>query len=305
MADRTRSRDEDPAPLNRTWLAALLAVAAWAYWPTLVQLADTWDREPDYSHGYLVLPLFAFFLYLRRATFPNKLRPSAFGLVVLAVSIGLRFVGGRYFLTPLDGWSIVFWFIGAALCLGGWPLLRWSLAPTLFLFFMVPLPFRAETLISYPLQQVASMVSAFLLRCLGQPAFAENTALLLGTENGTQVLSVEQTCSGLRIFVGIFALACGYLLAFRREFWESTLLIISAVPVALLANAIRIVATAFVVRHFPGADAFHFSHDVAGWLMIPLAASLLACVQWYLNCLVVDMPSKEVRELVNRGHVPA
>lgn len=286
-------------------LLALLAVSGWAYWPTLLQLADLWEREPDYSHGYLVLPLFFFFLYLRRDTFPTQLQPSVLGVVVLALSIGLRFIGGWYFITPMDGWSIVVWFMGVALCLGGWPLLRWSFAPTLFLFFMVPLPFRAETFISYPLQQIASMLSAFLLRCLGQPAFAENTALLLGTEDGMQMLSVERTCSGLRIFVGIFALAYGYLLAFRREFWEGTLLMLSAIPVALLANALRIVATALVVRYFPTADAFHFSHDVSGWLMIPLAAVLLGCVQWYLNCLVRDVATEDMGTLVRRGQATA
>ena len=288
-------------PFRSLMLGALLLASAWAYWPTLLELADTWNREPDYSHGYLVLPLFGFFLYLRRDTFPTKLRPAWIGLVVILASIGLRLLGGWYFLTPLDGWSIVLWFAGAALCVGGWPLFCWSLAPTLFLLFMVPLPFRAETLISQPLQQIAAMLSAFLLRCLGQPAFAEGSTLLVGSE----ILSVEQTCSGLRIFVGIFALACGYLIALRRELWESVLLIISAVPVALFANAIRIVVTAIIVRNFPDMDAFQFSHDIAGWLMIPLAAVLLAGVQWYLNCLMPDVGRGDVGQLVKRSEIPA
>ena len=125
-------------------------------------------------------------------------------------------------------------------------MLRWSLAPTLFLFFMVPLPFRAETLISQPLQKIAANLSAFALRCIGQPAFVEDTTILIGS----RILEVEQSCSGLRIFVGIFALACGYLIAFRRELWESALLLLSAIPVALLANAVRIVVTAILFQHF-------------------------------------------------------
>lgn len=276
---------------------AMLAIASlWAYWPTLVELAATWDREPDYSHGYLVLPLFAVFLYLRRDTYPQVLKPAWFGLLLILGSIALRVVGGVIFITPFDGWSIVLWVAGAALCLGGWPLLRWCLAPTLFLFFMVPLPFRYETLISQPLQRIAAMFSSFVLRCIGQPAFAENTTIIIGTE----ILEVEQSCSGLRIFVGIFALTCGYLIAFRRELWEASLLIIGAVPVALVANAIRIVVTAVLYQNFTNETAHKFSHDMAGYLMIPLAAFLLWGVQWYLSCLMQDVTRGEVADVMRQ-----
>lgn len=277
-------------------LAAVVLASFWAYWPTLLSLAEVWDREPDYSHGFLVIPLFALFLYMRMDSYPAFLKPTWIGLVVIAASIGLRVAGGHYFITPLDGWSIVIWAIGAALCLGGWPLLRWTLAPTLFLFFMVPLPFRAETLISQPLQKIAAGFSAFALRCIGQPAFAEDTTILIGS----RVLEVEQSCSGLRIFVGIFALACGYLIAFRRELWESALLLLSAIPVALAANAARIVVTAILFEYFTEEAAHKFSHDVAGWLMIPLAAAMLGGVQWYLNCLMQDIEVGEVGDVLKR-----
>lgn len=282
-------------------LGLLLAASAWAYWPTLVDLADTWDREPDYSHGWLVLPLFVFFLYLRRDIYPAVIRPAWYGLLVIAASIALRFIGGWYYFSPMDGWSIVVWFAGVALCLGGRPLLRWSIAPILFLMFMVPLPFRVETMVSQPLQKIAAQLSAFILRCMNQAAFAEETTLIVGNK----VLEVEQSCSGLRIFVGIFALACGYLIAFRRELWESVLLIVSAVPVALLANASRIVLTAILFQHLSEESAYKFSHDVAGWLMIPLAAAMLAGVQWYLNCLMRDVTHGELSDVLKRVQSPA
>lgn len=292
-----------PSPfqlLNPWALTAVVAASAWAYWPTLVSLAEVWEREPDYSHGWLVIPLFVLFLYIRRDSFPQTLKPAWIGLLVIAASIGLRVAGAKYFITPFDGWSIVLWTLGATLCLGGWSLLRWSLAPTLFLFFMVPLPFRAETLISQPLQKIAANISAFSLRCIGQPAFVEDTTILIGS----RVLEVEQSCSGLRIFVGIFALACGYLIAFRKELWESALLLLSAVPVALLANGARIVVTAILFEHFTEEAAHKFSHDVAGWLMIPLAAAMLGAVQWYFSCLMQDVGVSSVGQTIRREPVP-
>lgn len=289
-------RNGSSRSVNLWALAALVIASLWAYWPTILSLAEIWEREPDYSHGFLVLPLFVAFLFLRSDTFPRIIRPSWLGILAIAGSIALRFAGAKYFITPFDGWSIVLWVIGATLCLGGWSLLRWSLAPTLFLFFMVPLPFRAETLISQPLQKIAANLSAFCLRCIGQPAFVEETTILIGS----RVLEVEQSCSGLRIFVGIFALACGYLIAFRRELWESALLLLSAIPVALLANAVRIVVTAILFQHFTEEAAHKFSHDVAGWLMIPLAAAMLGAVQWYLNCLMQDVSIGNIGETLRR-----
>ncbi len=283
------------------WLVALLTAFVWSYWPTLHHLADTWNREPDYSHGYLVLPLFTCFLWLRRNQFPIHLRPSWFGFVLLVLSISLRIAGGRFFLGPLDGWSIVVWCAGVAMCLGGWDLLRWSLAPILFLLFMVPLPYRCEFLVSEPLQQMAAALSSFLLQCLGQPAFAEETALLLRD----RVLQVEQACSGLRIFVGILALACGYLIAIRREAWEAVLLILSVAPVALMANSMRIVVTALLFQYSSDEAAQHFSHDIAGWLMIPIAAGMLAFVQWYLSCLMREVAPSQLSDLVRRHQVHA
>ncbi len=277
-------------------LVALGISFAWCYWGTIRNLSHIWDREPDYSHGYLVIPLTLLFLWMRRGSFPNKLRPVWWGLVPIAASIALRTAGAFYALTPLDGWSIVVWSMGVALCAGGWPLLRWALPPILFLMFMVPLPYRLEFLLSVPLQVMATEVSCFILQCLRQPAFAEGTTILLG-EN---ILEVEQSCSGLRIFVGIFALASAYLIARRHEAWEAVLLIVSAIPVALLANAARIVVTALLYQNVSDDAAKRFSHDVAGWLMIPLAAVMLALVQWYLQKLMRDVNPAEIGDLLRK-----
>jgi exosortase len=248
-----------------------------------------------------VIPLAVAFLWLRRDRFPRQLSVSWWGLLLILASIAVRLAGAHYALTPCDGWSMILWLMGAAWCLGGWQLARWALPAVLFLLFMIPLPYRLEFVLSIPLQSIAAGLSAFILQSLGQPGFAEGTTILLGDH----VLEVERSCSGLRIFVGIFALACAYLIARRCEVWESAVLLVSVVPVALLANATRIVVTGWLYQHVSGEAAQRFSHDVAGWLMIPLAALLLALVQWYLQRLVRDVPAVEVGELLRRHRASA
>ena len=286
----------DSTRLAGLTLLGLLGTLVWSYWSTFLELIGTWQSDPDYSHGFLVIPLWALFLWVRRDRMPVRIRPSIAGMPLLCISFAMRVAGARLGMTPFDGWSLVVWCLGSAWCLGGYRFMRWTLAPTLFLLFMVPLPYRLETLLSQPLQNVATNISSFGLRCLGQPAFADGLTILLGDHS----LEIEPACSGLRIFVGVFALASALLLLSRAEFWEAVLLLLAVVPVALVANAARIVITGLLFQYSTQEAARSFSHDVAGWLMLPLAASMLGCVYWYLQWLFVDVVSTNVGELVKQ-----
>ncbi len=186
----------------------------------------------------------------------------------MLLSIALRYAGAQFFLGGIDGWSILLWCAGAVWFLGGAAVLRWSLPSIVFLFFMIPWPYGVERWFSLPLQRIAARLSCWVLQFCGQPALAEGNTIWLNGIN----LEVEQACSGLRIFVGILALAYVYLILVKRSWWERILLVASVVPVALAANCARIVVTALLYEYASGEAAKRFSHDFAGWVMIPFAA---------------------------------
>jgi exosortase len=221
------------------------------------------------------------------------------GLFVLALSIGLRLVAARFFLGGVDGWSMPLWIAGVVWFLSGKKVLWWSLPSIAFLWFMVPLPYGMERWLSLPLQRIATELSCWVLHCLGQPALAEGNTILL---NDFQ-LEVEQACSGLRIFVGIMALAFVYLILIRRDWWERVLLILSVIPVALIANSTRIVATALLYQYVSGEAAHKFSHDLAGWVMIPYAAFLFAMVLWYLSSLFREEEQIDVGTMLRHERI--
>jgi exosortase len=278
-------------------VGALGLVFAWSYWPSVVRLVDSWNRQPDYSHGYFVVPLALYFLWARRDRFPGAAaRMSWLGLGLVAFSVAVRAAGAHYYLQAVEDWSILLWLAGVVWLLAGWRTMAWSLPSIAFLWFMVPLPFRAERWLSLPLQGIATKLSCFSLQFLGQPALAEGHTILLGDYH----LEIEQACSGLRIFVGIFALAFAYVVIVRRTWWESAILLASAVPVALVANATRVVATGLLYRYCSGEAAKRFTHDVAGWVMIPFAAGLFALVLWYVARLVREVEIVEVGAVVRR-----
>ncbi|MDG2382736.1 MAG: exosortase/archaeosortase family protein [Pirellulaceae bacterium] len=284
-------------------IVALAISFAWAYWDTIRELVATWEREPDYSHGFLVVPFALGFLWVRRSDLPRiSPAPNAWGIGLIVVSVVFRWVGLRYAFDSFDGYSMIIWLSGAVLLVGGRQLFFWTMPAVLFLFFMVPLPFQVERLLSVPLQRVATALSCFSLQCLGQPAFAEGTTILLGTHE----LHVEQACSGMRIFVGAFALAFAYLIASRRELWEQALLLCCVVPIALVANASRITITGLLYRYATDSEvAQKFNHDSAGWVMILIAATLFALTQRYLMCLVRQVEVMRLDDLVTRNRVDA
>ena len=255
----------------------LLAFAGWCYWPTFAELIRVWDSSPDYSHGYLVIPLAAWFLWLRRDTLPRyRLAPSWWGFSLIALAACLRLVGARFYIPELDSCSLPIWIGGVCWLLGGVRFLLWASPSLGFLFFMVPLPASMETLLNRPLQGLATSLSTWTLQSLGQPAIAEGTTILLGDN----VLEVERACSGLRMFYGILALAVATIIVTRAR-WTMALCLLAAVaPVAILANMIRITTTGFLYEFVSGESARRFSHDLAGILMIVLAIVFFMLVLW-------------------------
>lgn len=292
----------EPSPVGGSYWAALcLATAILAFWffgPTFRSLVDVWNTQPDYSYGYLVAPVAVLMLWIRRETMPAAtLGPHWGGLALLAAGFGLRFAGERLFLTPLCGWGLLLWLSGACWLLAGRRLFVWALPVVGFLAFMIPLPFRAEQLMSGHLQTLTAQLSTFLFECLGQPAIAEGHTLFLGD----QVLEIEQICSGLHMLMGIGAIAYACVWLQRRSRFENLILIAAVVPVTMLSNAIRVVITGFLLPNSPVAETeAPVSHAGAGWLMIVVAIALFALLIAYLRKLIVPVAIENGRLLLQR-----
>lgn len=271
---------------NQTVLVVCaLAVAgafAWSYAPTMRSLWETWQSEPDYSHGIFVVPVAIAFLWFRRGERPDlapRLSPIPGAALVFAAA--LRFLGNRWNFEALDHWSLIAWATGAAWLAGGWPMFRWCLPSIGFLFFMMPLPFRIEQSLSLPLQTIATQASCWTLQSLGQCALAEGHTILMDGQR----LEIEQACSGLRIVFGTLAMSVAYAILTQRDWRERMLIVACALPVALAANVFRIVVTGFVKENYPGSPLADWSHSAGGHLMTGVAVALFAMISWYLGRL--------------------
>ena len=266
-------------------VAILLGIAAWAYWPALQRIAVAWSSDPDYSHGFLVVPLAAWFLLRRREKRPpwSVTRGGVIGgSLLLLAAAGLRFLAARLYLPEIDAWSLPLWIGGVVCILAGPRMLGWAAPSIAFLWFATPLPGTLETWLSTPLQRFAAILSTAVLQMLGQPAIVEGTTILLEDH----VLEVEQACSGMRMFYGVLALAVAVVILKQPGPGKSLFLILSTAPVAVAANVFRIVLTGLLQKYASSELAHRFTHDFAGLVMIPLAVTLFAGILQLQNAFV-------------------
>jgi exosortase len=279
-----------PSALPSPKVLLVLGVLGWAYWPTFVELYDTWTTHPEYSHGLLV-PLFALYLLLKRKAPPVAVEPKPWplaGFGLLVVAIGMRLAGSATSFLPLEGLSFVLC-LGALVVLAGgraglarfWPSI-------IFLLFMIPLPYEASRLLGAELQRVATAASTFLLQCCGQPAIAEGNRILIRDVT----LNVVEACSGLRMLVTFAAFTVAAVFLMDRHWLVKGLVLGSTVPIALLTNVLRITATG--LAHVWLADStakgkvLDVIHDFNGWLMMPVGLTFLLLELWLLKHLLIE-----------------
>ena len=286
--------DHGATPTGRPGRIRLLVVlllgagVLWASWPALREMVARWSRDPRYSHGYLVPAFAAFLLWARRDRLAARsLAPSWWGVPLIAVGEVLRLAGARYYIAWVEGMALLPSLAGLALLAGGWTALRWAGPAIGFLAFMVPLPYRLEMALGYPLQRVATLASNYALQTLGLPSVAEGNVILLDDIR----IGVVEACNGLGMLVTFFAFAVGCALLIRRPPLDKALIVLGAIPIALAANVTRIVVTGLlhVAVGAKVADAVY--HDLAGWLMMPLALAALWGELFLLSHLFIEPAS--------------
>jgi len=290
------SSAETPAPAEGQSFRTIVAVAAALFfvliathWATFARMADRWTNDPQYSHGFIV-PLFALVvLWSRRDMLKTGAwKPAWIGLGLLVIGAAVRIIAIESDIEPLDALSLLPTVFGLVLLTGGWSVLSWSWPALAFLAFMMPLPFTIEIALAHPLRRVATEVSTYALLTLGCPAIAEGNIIYIDEMR----LGVEEACSGLGMLMTFFALATALAMIVNAPLRDRIILIACAIPIAICANVIRITATG-VAYYLLGRDsslAQMIYHDLAGWLMMPMALGMLWLVLKFLANLIIEEP---------------
>ncbi len=256
---------------------AAVAIALLAlYAGTLSSLVRHWASDDDFSHGFFVIPLAAYFLWERRDAFRSApIQPSVVGLVVILGSL-LVFIAGRFgaelFLTRV---SLIGVLAGTVLFLGGWRHLRVALFPIAFLLLMIPLPAIIFNQITFPLQGVAAQAGEAVIATAGVPVLREGNILHVPG----RALEVAEACSGIRSLMSLIMLAIvlGYFT--ERGTGARVLIALAAIPIAIVANAMRVAGTGLAAYWVSPKAADGFFHSFSGWMVFIVALVGLLLVQ--------------------------
>lgn len=272
-------------------LSGLIAVILiWSYGPAIYQLGIRWWNEPDYLYGFLVPGFSVYLLWRRRDKLEEiKFHGNWLGLLLILIAGAMRWASAYFFIALLDPMSLLPCLAGIALLVGGWPALRWSWPAIFFLAFMVPLPGFIAGKLSHPLQQIGSIASTFVIQTLGIPSVARGNVIVLPETE----LGVAEACNGLPMMMLFFAVCCGAVFLSPRSWLEKLIMLAAAVPIAILANVIRISLTA-VLYQVGGVELGNkVFHDLAGWFMMPLAVVLLWVLLWFLDRALVPVARRK------------
>lgn len=173
------------------------------YWAVMASLIDAWSTDDNYSHGFFIVPLAAYFAWERRQKFEQApVKPSLAGLALVALSLMMMVAGTLGAELFLSRASLIGVTAGIVLFLGGWQRLRVLLFPLAFLLLMIPLPALIFNKIAFPLQLLASHVGESAVSAMEIPILREGNVLILA--NAT--LEVAEACSGIRSLVSLFTL---------------------------------------------------------------------------------------------------
>ncbi len=251
-----------------------------SYWASFTVMwsrssSKQWYEDPNYSHGFFVPVFCLWLLWMNRKSWMGKpLKPSAAGLLVVVAAMGLLVVGTLGAELFLPRFSLCLLLGGLVLYFAGWQMLRAVVAPWLALFLMIPLPVIIFNQIAFPLQILASRLACWQLELLHVPVLREGNIIVLPSMS----LDIVEACSGLRSLMSLLTIAVFYGLFFERRVWMRCLLVLLAIPVAVVTNALRITISAVLAEYVSHQLAEGFFHAFSGFLLFLLSLAVLAGV---------------------------
>ena len=258
----------------------LLAAVLWLYRDVLWSLVRQWASDDNYSHGFLILPIAIYCAWERRDLLKRiDRRPHAAGLALVLFSLAVFAMGtlaAELFLTRI---SLVGVIVGGIMFVWGGAFVRALAFPLALLPLMIPLPTIVFNQVALPLQLIASRVGETVISVAGIPVLREGNIL----ELPGMTLAVAEACSGIRSLMSLVALAILLAYFVGGGMWGRLIVVASAVPIAIAANAARVAGTG-LTAHWAGRQAAEgFFHGFSGWLLFVTAVAVLAGVQTFVN----------------------
>ncbi len=251
---------------------SLLAAFAILFGTTIVNLAQDWITNDNYSHGFLIPFISGYMIWQKKEQLEKlSIKPSNLGLLIIIFGMFVFILGniGAELFTMRT--AIVITIGGLCAYIFGIRVVIAIAVPLIYLMFMVPLPVIIWNKIAFPLQLVAAKLTSNVVQFMGIPLLREGNVLHL--PNTT--LEVVDACSGLRSLTSLLALSAAFGYIVKLKTIKKWLLFLSAIPIAIVVNILRLTSTALLATYIDPETAQGFLHDLSGIIVFIVAFIML------------------------------
>ena len=290
------------------WRVLAVSVAiAFAFAPVLAKLGFDWWNNENYSHGLLIPFVIIYILWSQRDELSREPVRPQFGLGIVLVVMGLLGLwagtaGAELFIQRI---SLVLVLAGTVVYFWGHRFLLLTFVPFVLLLLSLPIPVIVFNKIAFPLQLFASRCAVWSMSLFDIPVLRQGNVIELIPLGGKEIkkLEVVEACSGIRSLMTLATLAVVFayfthprdpqfpngqkpgLMSRLKSygFWRSAIIVLSAVPIAIVTNAFRVSGTGVLAHYYGTEVADGFFHSFSGWVVYIVAFVLLFAVGWLLD----------------------
>ncbi len=283
---------------KKLWQGLAISFAiAFAYATVLVKLFHDWWNDENYSHGLLIPLIIGYIVWTQRDKLAGvRVRPMLYlgsaAILFALFALWAGVAGAELYTQRL---SLILLLAGITVYFWGLSLLKLLLVPLSLLFLAMPIPAIVFNKIAFPLQLFASRCAVWSMSVLGIPVLRQGNIIELKPLNSfeTRKLEVVEACSGIRSLMTLLTLAVvfayfshspsddppdsGKRFGWLRSywFWRAVIIVVSAVPIAILTNAFRVSGTGVLAHYYGTAVADGFFHSFSGWVVYIVAFIML------------------------------
>lgn len=247
------------------------------YDDVLFKLVMDWWNDPNYSHGFIV-PIFSSYILWQKKdelkeSYKTK-KPNIYGLLIIIFGLIVLLIGKAASELYMQRFSLIVMISGIVLLLWGTKIFRISFPALAFLIFMIPLPYLLYDAVAFPLKLFATKCATISLYLLNIPVIREGNIIYLANTT----LEVADACSGIRSLFSLLAVGTVLACMMLKNNMKRVLLVLTVFPIAIIANASRVIATGILAHFYGGKVAKGFFHEFSGLLIFIISFLLLGFI---------------------------
>jgi exosortase D (VPLPA-CTERM-specific) len=277
----------------------LLMVFIAAYWIPLKTMVYIWWTDGDYSYGFLIPIISAYMLWNRRMIIKKLYFDSSwkiFPVLVLFVLLSLYGILGSYGNIAMPSIPILI-ILFTTFCFG-WIVIKELIVPLGYLIFMIPIPAVLERTLGLHLKNISTVMGGMIIRLFNIPVNVSGNVIDLGVTK----LQVVDACSGFRYLFALLALGVVYAYFFEKILWKRIIIVLSTIPIAVIANIVRIGITGILTSIYGVSVAEGFFHGFSGWAIFIFAFACLFVVDRILALLKSsEKPQDKIDQIGNKS----